>query len=177
MGGFIALQFALDYPEKLSALVLMDTRSSGVGDVPEYVGLRRKLHQIAWTEGLGAAFEYEAARNPMSREYFQKYPEQREISRQKMLRTSVRGYVYAGEAILEWASVTAQLPRIAVPTLVIVGEEDKFLRQPCEVIAAAIPGARLVVIPGVGHSPQEEAPQIFNHHLLSFLSQVEQPAA
>ena len=51
------------------------------------------------------------------------------------------------------------LPRlgsITCPTTVIVGEVDTALRPQSDAIAAAIPGASLVVIDGAAHCPQEE---------------------
>jgi len=174
MGGFIALQFIVDYPQMVSALVLVDTRSSGVGNIPAYAEFKRRLHRIAQIEGMEAAFEYEIAHNPMTKEYLEKHPEKREVVKQKMLQTSVEGYVYAGEAILEWGDLTPQLSEIRVPTLVFVGEEDTYLIEPSKVIAEAIPGAKLRIIPGAGHSPQEEAPYTFNRELMSFLAEVDQ---
>jgi pimeloyl-ACP methyl ester carboxylesterase len=51
------------------------------------------------------------------------------------------------------------LPSITVPTLVVVGEDDQLTPpEVAEHMAALIPQARLVVIPGTGHLPPIEAP-------------------
>jgi len=52
---------------------------------------------------------------------------------------------------------------------VIVGEDDTGLRGAADILAAEIPGARLSVIAGAGHSPQEDRPSAWldavNEHL------------
>src|SRR5919197_683220 len=68
------------------------------------------------------------------------------------------------------ADLREELPRIAVPTLLIWGEED--VRSPLSVaqdLHALIPGSRLVVIPGAGHLSQVEAPERFNAEVRAFL--------
>ena len=63
------------------------------------------------------------------------------------------------------------LPRVQVPTLLLYGEADQ--RSPLEGVAhdlhAKIPGSRLVVLPGVGHQSDMEAPDRFNAEVRTFL--------
>ena len=109
LGGFIALQFALEHSEMLSALVLVGTGSGeGIVRPPGFAELRRKLHELVRSQGMEAAFEYDAANNPQRIETFQKHPEQREIARQRMLATSVDGYIYTWKAIAKREPVTSQ---------------------------------------------------------------------
>jgi pimeloyl-ACP methyl ester carboxylesterase len=54
--------------------------------------------------------------------------------------------------------VLEHLPEIDVPTLIVVGEDDKPFLAGSQYMAAKIPGARLEVIPGSGHSPMTAAP-------------------
>jgi pimeloyl-ACP methyl ester carboxylesterase len=58
-----------------------------------------------------------------------------------------------------------------MPTLVLVGADDLLLREPSDRLAAAIPGARLVVVPGAGHSPQLEAPDAWFAAVDGFLQE------
>jgi pimeloyl-ACP methyl ester carboxylesterase len=71
---------------------------------------------------------------------------------------------------------TDSLPRIEVPTLVVVGEHDAIsTAEEMRGIAAAIPGAEFVVVAGAGHmSPLEGAAQ-FNPALVRFLARVIPP--
>ena len=62
-----------------------------------------------------------------------------------------------------------RLGGVSVPTLVVVGEQDP-VRARAEAVAAAIPGARLAVIPGAGHAPSIEAPAQFRAIVLPFIT-------
>jgi len=61
------------------------------------------------------------------------------------------------------------LPSIQVPTLIIVGDQDQPFLDPCEYMAKKIPGARLEVIAGAGHSSNLDQPEAFNRVLREFL--------
>jgi pimeloyl-ACP methyl ester carboxylesterase len=69
------------------------------------------------------------------------------------------------------APVTAEtLKQIRTPTLVMHGEADAIIPLAIgQALAAAIPGARLVTYPGVGHVPMEQSPDLTAHDLRAFL--------
>ncbi|MFH1381750.1 MAG: alpha/beta hydrolase [Chloroflexota bacterium] len=171
-GGFTALQFAVTHPEMLAGLVLVDTSSESITRDAGYAQMRQKLNDLARTQGLAAAFEYDAAHNPMRIERFQKHPEQREIALKKVLNTSVNGYIYTSSAIDKRPVVTDQLGKIKVPTIIFWGDEDTPFTQPVQVLKQKIAGAELVTVKGSGHSPHEEKPEVFNQALLKFLDKV-----
>ncbi|MBW2053914.1 MAG: alpha/beta fold hydrolase [Deltaproteobacteria bacterium] len=173
MGGFMSLQFVLDHPEMVKALVLVDTSSGSYDTPPGYAELRAKLDELARTKGLEAAFEYDAENNPMRVERFKNHPEQREISRQKVLSTSVDGYIYVARTFRKWPPVTDRLNEIKVPTLIFWGEEDTPFTESSQAMKEAISEAELITVPGVGHNPHEEAPAIFNEALMNFLSRIQ----
>ena len=172
LGGFAALQFAIEHQDMLSGLVLVDTSSGQFSRDPNYAQLRQKLDQLARTQGMEAAFEYDAANNPMRIERFQKHPEQREIARQRVLQTSVDGYIYLSRAISKWEPLTERLSEIKVPTLIFWGDEDLPFEAPSRIMKEKISGSELVTISGVGHNPHEEAPNAFNEALLKFLARI-----
>jgi pimeloyl-ACP methyl ester carboxylesterase len=68
------------------------------------------------------------------------------------------------------------LAGVAVPTLVVVGEEDETFVGPSRAMAAAIPGAELAVIPDAGHSPQFENPGAWRKVVEEFLCGVASPS-
>jgi pimeloyl-ACP methyl ester carboxylesterase len=171
LGGFVALQLAVDSPSLVHSLVLVDTSSEWI-EMPGYPELQIKLNQIARTEGTEAVFEYNAQHNPLSQKCFAKYPKLREISKRRIAETSVSGYVYTARAIGQWQPLTPRLKEIAAPTLVVVGEEDTPFHRPSELLAKSIPNSRLHAIPQATHSPQVETPEAFNQVLLSFLAQI-----
>jgi pimeloyl-ACP methyl ester carboxylesterase len=73
-------------------------------------------------------------------------------------------------AIMQRVDSRPDLPRIAVPTLVGVGEHDA-LTPPhlAEEIAGLVPGARLAVVPRAGHLPSMEEPEAVNTLLRAWL--------
>lgn len=65
------------------------------------------------------------------------------------------------------------MDEISAPTLVIVGERDvRRVQEASNVLAAGIRGARLVVLPGVGHMSNMEDPEGFNSAVLRFLAEL-----
>lgn len=172
IGGFIALEFALKHQDMLTALVPVDTSSGQFARAPNYAQMRQKLEELARTQGMEAAFEYNVANNPMMLERFQKHPELRETSRRKMLMTSVEAYIYFSKAMDKWAPVTPRLSEIKVPTLIYWGDEDSGFTEAVQTLKRGIAGSELVTVKGVGHSPHEEAPEVFNQALLKFLNRI-----
>ena len=65
---------------------------------------------------------------------------------------------------------TALLPRVVAPTLVLHGDRDTLVSgTDCERIAAGIPGARLQLLPGIGHTPMAECPEQLAAAIAAFL--------
>jgi len=173
MGGFMSLQFVLDHPEMVRALILVDTSSGDFERAPGFEELRAKLDELARNEGMEAAFEYDAANNPVRIERFKKHPELKEITRRKVLNTSVDGYIYVARTFGKWPSVTSRLSEIKAPTIIFLGEEDAGFVKASQTLKDNIPSSELITIPGAGHSPHEEAPDLFNKALLDFLQKIE----
>ncbi|MCG2750335.1 MAG: alpha/beta fold hydrolase [Desulfobacteraceae bacterium] len=170
MGGFTALQFALENPGMIWGLVLVDTSSGEWDSVPGYAELRAKLDELARTKGLEAAFAYDAAHNPARMDRFKTQPEQEEIARNKVLGTAVDAYIYVPRSFGKWQSVTGRLGEIKVPTLIFRGENDVGFVRPSDILKSSIPSSSLVVIPGAYHNPHEESPALFNEHFTGFLA-------
>jgi len=83
----------------------------------------------------------------------------------------VSGIAGALAAMRDRPDSTAMLGALdGLPTLVLVGEQDE-MTPPAghEALAAAIPGAKLAVIPGAGHLPPLETPEAVTHVLAAFL--------
>jgi pimeloyl-ACP methyl ester carboxylesterase len=82
----------------------------------------------------------------------------------------------ARQLVLAFASADLRdvLPTISVPTLLLYGDRDR--RSPVDVateLHAQIPGSRLMLLPGVGHASNVEAPQRFNTEVRAFLAGVQ----
>lgn len=89
-----------------------------------------------------------------------------------MSTTSAEGAAAAHRGRAERRDHRSVLSTIHVPTLIIVGEEDYFTPLPiARIMSDSIPGAQLAVIPGAGHLPNMETPEVFNDILRAFLLQ------
>ena len=84
---------------------------------------------------------------------------------------SAQGLAHAARGMLAQvdARVIDSLPGIAVPTLVLVGENDTPFLTGSDYMARKIPGAVKVVLPGAGHAANIDQPEAFNRAMLSFL--------
>jgi pimeloyl-ACP methyl ester carboxylesterase len=89
-----------------------------------------------------------------------------------MLMTSVDGYIYVAKAMGQWQPVASRLAEIRVPTLIYWGDEDLPFCIAAQVLKEGIANSELVTVRGVGHSPHEEAPEVFNDALLKFLDKI-----
>ena len=76
---------------------------------------------------------------------------------------------------MPWSPCSTASPPSTAPTLVIAGALDDRGRPRAEQVARGIPGARLEIIDGAGHTPHEERPRAFRRLVLDFL--LEDPAA
>jgi pimeloyl-ACP methyl ester carboxylesterase len=178
MGGMVVQTAILRAPERFEGLILMDTSHRGLR-VDE--GLVEMGIAIARAEGIAAVMAAQDALGPdqaLGTGPHQRLLETREgykdFGARKMLASSPAMYAAMLQRITS-ATAVDRLPELAsirVPTLVLVGEEDRPFRKPSERMAEAIPGAELVVIPDGGHSPQFEATELWWKALADFLARV-----
>ena len=168
MGGYIAFQFFQHHRHRVNALVLCDTRSAA--DSSE---VRANRHAVA-ERVLEDGPEFLAETMPeklFSEATRQQRPGIVTTTQEVMRRTDPLGIAAASLGMAERPDVTEILPRIDVPTLLFVGEEDT-ITPPSEMqeMAQAIPEARLVTVPEAGHMAPLERPQAVNAELETFLA-------
>lgn len=172
LGGLIAQQLALTYPERIIGLILASTHAGG----PKYLEATGDL----WRERLNVAdrtlreiyldaLEWGAtddfmANNPEEVEHFVR-------ARLELPQSPAgfQGQFMAGAAF----DSREQLPAISAPTVVIHGRHDEIVPLSFgEFIADRIPEAQLHVIEDAGHLPFVERPDTFNEIVLQFLADV-----
>jgi len=176
MGGMVAQLVALAHPERLDGLILMDTGHGPLEGIDP--SLMELAQQIVRQDGLAAllAAQREMGPGPLDSAPFLRLCEERpgyqEFCDAKTLAASPDMWLAMTVEMFKQPDRLSALGRLSVPALVVVGSEDAPFVGPCRRLASAIPGARLVVVPGGGHSPQFEAPELWCEAVFTFLSEV-----
>lgn len=172
MGGFVGMRLAARRPALLRSLVLLET--SAEPEPRENVGPYRRLNFVARWLGLRLV-----AGRVMKILYGRKFLEDparaalRDEWRSRMLGNDRIGITRAVTGVIDRAGVSDEIGRIALPTLIVVGDQDVATPlKKAERIRARIPGSKLVVIPGAGHSSTIEEPEAVNQALVEFLAEV-----
>jgi 2-succinyl-6-hydroxy-2,4-cyclohexadiene-1-carboxylate synthase len=174
LGARIALRLAVAHPASLRRLVLespsaglateSERRSRQAADEARAVRLER--------DGI-EAFVDEWEREPVFASHAALPPVPAVTLRAERLRNRPAGLAVslrdAGQGSME--PLHDRLATVRVPTLVITGALDAAGRARAEGIADGIPGARLEVVAGVGHTPHLEAPSTFRSLAISFLKE------
>lgn len=167
MGGYLALAIARRHPSRVRALVLADTRAGADSD--EARGKRRDAQTLVRAEGSGAIARLAIA-GMVGKTSRASRPAVVATVDAMMRRASVDAIVDALQLLVDRPDATPSLATIAVPTLILCGEED-VLTPPDDSRAmhAAIAGSRLEIIPEAGHASNMEQPEVFNRLLSDFL--------
>jgi pimeloyl-ACP methyl ester carboxylesterase len=180
MGGMVVRQLLLRTPERVDALVMMDTCAAPIPNFdPE---LMEAAAEVAFTRPKAELKELldmaPVLETPAYRRVLAERPGYEEFVNRKWDDLSEIMWGAMSVAMARQPDDRAALAAaVRVPTLVIVGEQDAPFRDSCAAMAAAIEGAELVVIPDAGHSPQFENPDAWIDALSHFLASVPAPAA
>ena len=151
LGGYLSLRFTALHPERVAALILVDTGP----------GYRRDSERDGWNAYCEqVAAELEAKGLAAMRES----PEVAEHASAAAIAHAARGIMGQRDAL-----VAESLGDVAVPALVVVGSEDEQFLRAADYMAAKIPGARKVVIDGAGHAANMDRPDDFNRAVTDFL--------
>jgi pimeloyl-ACP methyl ester carboxylesterase len=179
MGGNIALNFALAHPGMVAALIIADT-GAGSDEAADWRATVHAFADLLDRDGL-EAFADAALANPLFARYAAQGPAAERFIRACLMTHRARGLAHTGREVLtRRPSIYALAPRLrelSAPTLLIVGEHDEPCLKAHRFMAAEIPGARHVLIPGVGHLTNLEAPAAFNRAVTRFLRATVGPAA
>lgn len=167
MGGWAVLGFALHSPERVASLVITDSTAGVMTDRIAGIvtrGTRATLPEpiLGSHPAIGAAF---SADEPVQTFLYQQIGSFRDPS---VTDADMVGRLYSTRY------PTDQVQGLELPVLLVVGASDDLI-PPAAVheLGALIKGARVVEVPGAGHSPYFECPEAWNEVVLSFLSEVE----
>ena len=170
-GGALALQLFGRHPRLPASLVLASAYAGWAGSLPAEV-VEERLQRVLR--------DSEREPEPVAREFATTLfddntpPQLVEELVAIMAEFHPVGWRTVSRGLAE-SDLRALLPRVDVPTLLLYGDADK--RSPLAVardLKAALPGAPLVIIPGVGHMTNLEAPERFNREVREFLRSVQE---
>ena len=160
MGGAVALQYALTYPDDLKALVISASQAR-FDRVDIMIETTRRV-----AEG--------KARRRFAREMYapDATPEVMHRGFMEDIKTDPRALLGDLIACRDWSALH-DVASVAVPTLVLRGEHElDAIAAGCDELASQIEGARLVVIPGAGHKLPIEQPEALAEAVASFLAEI-----
>jgi 3-oxoadipate enol-lactonase len=168
MGGMIGMTHALRHPGRFESLLLCDT-TSRIGPDMQSVWAQR----IAAVEAEGMAhLVVPTLGRWFTPAFHRSHPDVVEAVARMIRATPPAGYVGCSHAIPR-IDLTDRLGAIAVPTLVIVGDQDPGTPvEASRAIQQGIPGAQLAVIPSASHLSNLEQPETFVHLVSTFLRRV-----
>lgn len=154
LGGYMSLAFTRAHPERVDALLIIDTGP----------GFKKDAAREAWNQTAFATAD-RLERNGLS------VLKSASPERANVTHRDATGLAHAARGMLTQrdARVIELLPQIKVPALVVVGADDTPFLAASDYMAAKIPGARKVVIPNAGHAANIDQPQAFIAAVLSFL--------
>ena len=154
LGGYMSLAFYRAHPDRVRALLIIDTGPGFKKDDARAAWNRRALDTAERFDREGLEVLKSASRE-----------------RSTVSHRNARGLALAARGMLTQrdARVIEVLPEIKVPSLVVVGADDAPFLAASDYMAAKIPGAQKVVIPAAGHAVTIDQPQAFIEAVLPFL--------
>jgi 3-oxoadipate enol-lactonase len=185
MGGMISMQYGLNYPSKVKALILIATRGHRNPKLKRRIILQYLLARLSLLMDFTAPRKYDRASGAFPG---QKIWLEREVEKmlspdaskevQAWVMSDIRNnprenYFQAARSIWNWGAAD-RLKEIKVPTLIMVGNKDT--RTPhrfSRLLHDAIPNAALVIVEGAGHCLPLEQPQRVNEEIIKFLKSLD----
>ncbi len=176
-GGTVAIQTALDYPDKISALILVSPAVFEGGGAPGWI---KPLLNLPHFNRLGPILVRSIRERGLELLELawhdpQKITEKDYENYQKPL--SVDNW---DMALWEFTKVNGgtdlqtRLKELTIPVLIISGEDDKIIPvEQSKQLAAELSGSELVIIPSCGHVPQEECPNEFLEAVVPFINSID----
>ncbi len=158
LGGYMSLAFNLAHPDRVLALLIIDTGP----------GYKNDEARAGWNAtSIKRAERFEAEGLPP--------PGTGGAETRAAPHRNAEGLAKAARGMLtqHTPAVINSLPNIEAPSLVVVGANDTPFLAASDYMAAKIPGAKKAVIPNAGHAANIDQPQAFNDAVLGFLAGLE----
>ena len=172
MGGNIALNFTLAHPEKVTKLIVADT-GAGSDGTAQWVADAHAYAETLEQRGM-EAFADMACASPLFARYIAQGPAAERFIRSCLMTHRAHGLAHTAREVLAKRptiyALESHLRQLQVPTLLLVGEHDEPCLKVHRFMADCIRGSKHVVLRGLGHLTNLEAPAAFNTAVRRFLA-------
>ena len=166
MGGMIAQEFALNYPDRVNRLVLGCTSCGGSNGIPA----AQKVLDVLMARARMTPEEGAQAMVPYI--YDGSTPRDRieeDLAIRRSCYPTAAGYLGQLQAILAWTSFD-RLAGLRAPTLIIHGESDQLIPAGnAPILEQAIAGSRMLMLPNASHIFVTDQPEVSHREILKFL--------
>ena len=174
-GGGVSVAFALEYPERVESLILVDPGVGG-GRGPQFPAWALPLMWTPQMRHIGPLLmrDYQASLpNTIQREWYDETKLTDEIKQEYLKLLQIDNWDRAFYELTfapAYPELRPLLPNLKVPVFIVAGEEDRLIRSwYFEAISTEISGAQLELLPACGHVPQEECPDEFMDAVIDYL--------
>ncbi|CAK1363198.1 unnamed protein product [Cercospora beticola] len=162
LGGYMSMAFYRMYPDRVTALLIIDTGP----------GFKKDSARDDWNKYANSTaenFERDGLADLQSQS----------AERSQDMHRNAKGLALAARGMLAQrdSSVIDSLSKIAVPSLVVVGADDKPFIAASDYMAKKIPNAKKVVVPNAGHAVNIDQPGAFLEAIKPFLDEFGSPKA
>jgi len=170
MGGGVGLRLALSYPDRVAGLVLIASIGRDIHDGPARAWVDGQNPLIPGEEDVDKFMAIALERPPPVGKAVIRHVIMERVKRATALHKLFRGFILAGDE----DGVPREVGKIQQRALVIHGEQDRIIsKRVAEDLVLALPRAELVVMRGVGHAPQLEAPRHTSRIVEAFARRVD----
>ncbi|MHB8233489.1 MAG: alpha/beta fold hydrolase [Solirubrobacteraceae bacterium] len=181
MGGFIAAELAISFPQRVERLVLVSAAGisthqhrGSVRAVPAMRAIERLLLAGgAWTAAKSDTVARRARLRDLTLSVVARHPSRlpAPLAAEQLRGAGKPGFMQGFEAVLDY-EIRERLAEIACPTLIVWGDSDLLINvRDADVFAELIPNSRKVVFADTGHVSMLERPDEFNALLEQFLAE------
>lgn len=181
MGGFIAAELAISFPQRVERLVLVSAAGITTHAHPSTMRVLPAIRRVERVLAMGAAWVASrsdtVARRARLRDatlnVVMRHPSRlpAALAAEQLRGAGKPGFMQALEATIGY-DVRERLPEIACPTLIVWGDSDRLIPvRDADVFAELIPDSRKVVFQDTGHVAMLERPAAFNSLLSDFLAE------
>ena len=173
LAAIVSLSFALSHPERARTLLLFNT-GPGFKNPDALAGWQKMLERAAIKlEEVGLERYLDGHRATAELLGLRPDSPQARATREGVLSSSVNGLTRFARCVAgPVPNLVDRLQEIRTPALILVGEKDKAYLRAAEVMAARLPNAEHVTIPGAGHIVNIEEADAFNAAVTRFLAKL-----